>query len=636
MLESMNLAILIGSILVVAAAFTSLISFRFGAPLLLVFLLVGLLAGEDGIGGINFDNAAAAYFIGSIALAVILFDSGFETRLSTLRLAALPAVVLSTAGVAVTAVLVGLAAQLLFGFTWLEGLLIGAIVAPTDAAAVFFLLRVGGITLRDRVRSTLEIESGSNDPIAVFLTLALVGLLGNSASAVTIPLELVGDFLMQVAIGGVVGITAGFLIAEIANRTNLEAALYPIVVLAFALAVFATTTMIGGSGFLAVYLAGIVAGNVRMRHALALRRFQSGTTWLSQIAMFLTLGLLATPSQFPSVLAGALGLAVFLTLIARPAAVWLGLLPFGFTRYEMAFVSWVGLRGAVSILLAILPIIARLDHASDFFNIAFIVVLASLLVQGWTIRPMAQFLGLVVPSRLGPVDRIELELPGTGEHEIVAYVIHPDSAVARGERIPRWARPSLLVRDGRSMRPHNAGRPRPGDQVYIIATPRFLPLLDRLFGGHAVTAVEDPHLYGEFALEPDARLHDVAAVYGIMVTPGDEALTVAALFRRELAGDIEPGDRVAYGPVDLIVRQTSGDHEIEEVGLAVEPTRQSRPHIPVFQNRKEIAAFLRGLRRPRKEPKAEQPVEATPPADGAEAKPAEEEVVETEIIPPKG
>jgi cell volume regulation protein A len=627
MLESMNLAILIGSFLVVAAAFTSLISFRFGAPLLLVFLLVGLLAGEDGIAGIAFNNANAAYFIGSIALAVILFDSGFETRLATLRIAAAPALVLSTAGVVVTAVLVGVVAQLLFGLSWIEGLLVGAIVAPTDAAAVFFLLRVGGITLRDRVRSTLEIESGSNDPIAIFLTLSLVELLAAPGGPGTISFELLGRFVLQIGIGGIVGLLAGYLLAQAVNRTSLEPALYPIVVLAFALVTYSIVGMIEGSGFLAVYVAGLVAGNVRMRHALALRRFQSGITWLSQIAMFVTLGLLATPSQFDTVLVGAIALAAFLTFIARPVAVWLSLLPFSFTRYEVAFVSWVGLRGAVSILLAILPVMAGLPHATAFFNIAFIVVLASLLVQGWTIGPMARYLGLIVPTRHGPIDRIELELPGRGEHEILAYVIHPDSAVARGERIPRWARPSLLIRDGRSMRPHNAGRPRPGDQVYIIATPRYVPLLDRLFGGHSVSAVDDPRLYGEFALEPDAKLTDLTTVYDVKLTPGDENLTVAELFRRELAGDIEPGDRIAYGPIDLIVRQTTDDHAIEEVGLALEPSRQTRPRIPLFQSPKEIAAFFRGLRRRAAEPvPGAMPPEATPP---------EEEAVEAEIIPPK-
>ena len=634
MLESMDVAILIGSVLVVAAAFTSLISFRFGAPLLLVFLLIGLIAGEDGIGGIHFNNAGAAYFIGAVALAVILFDSGFETRVSTLRIAAAPALLLSTAGVIITAVLVGVAAQLLFGFSWLEGLLLGAIVAPTDAAAVFFLLRVGGITLRDRVRSTLEVESGTNDPIAIFLTLSLVELVGLPTSPEDLWLDLIGSFIVQIGVGGFVGLVAGYAIAQAVNRTNLEAALYPIVVLASALGVYSIAGMIGGSGFLAVYVAGLVAGNSRIRHAVTLRRFQSGTTWLSQIAMFLTLGLLATPSQFPAVLAGAVLLAAFLTFIARPVAVWVCLLPFRFSRQEVAFVSWVGLRGAVSILLAILPIMEGLESGRVIFNIAFIVVLASLLVQGWTIRPVAHYLGLVVPARHGPVDRIELELPGRGEHEIVAYAIHPESAVAKGERIPRWARPSLLVRDGRSMRPHNAGRPKPGDQVYIITTPRYVPLLDRLFGGPAAAAIDDPRLYGEFALEPDARLKDIGAAYGIQIAAADADLSVGALFRRELAGDIEPGDRVAYGPIDLVVRETDEDHAIKEIGLALQPMRQAPPWIPLFQNQRDIAASFRRWRERRGRTPAPAS-DATTAAVEVAPEPEAETATDVEIIPPK-
>jgi cell volume regulation protein A len=328
-----------------------------------------------------------------------------------------------------------------------------------------------------------------------------------------------------------------------------------------------------------------------MRHAAALKRFQQGITWLSQIAMFLTLGLLATPSQFGNVAGPAIALAIFLTLIARPIAVWLCLLPFGFTRYEIAFVSWVGLRGAVSILLAILPVIAGLPDGQDIFNTAFIVVLVSLLLQGWTIRPMATFLGMVVPARQGIVDRIELELPGSGDYEIVAYEVHADSPVAKGQRLPRWARPSLLIRDGRSLRPHLAGRPQAGDQVYVITTPEFVGLLDRLFmsGGDRP---DDPRLFGEFGIDRDAGLPELAAVYGFAVAKGDEDLSVAALLRRELAGDIEAGDRIAYGLVDLIVRRVDEDHTIEEVGLALEHENRARPRMPLFQSWREIRALL--------------------------------------------
>jgi len=592
MFESVNLAVLVASALIVVAIFTSLISYRFGAPLLLVFLGVGLLSGEDGIGGIAFDNSGAAFFIGSIALALILFDAGFETRLTTFRSAGVPAAVLATVGVVLTAILVGVAAQLLFGVGWLNGFLIGAIVGPTDAAAVFFLLRVGGINLRDRLRSTLELESALNDPIAILLTVSIVGALTSAAIGPGFTAGLIGGFIMQALIGAAVGVAGGLAIVQLVNRSSFEAALYPILTIALGLAIWALAGLLGGSGFLAAYIAGVIAGNSRMRHAAALKRFQQGTTWISQIAMFLTLGLLANPAQFGPVAFAATVLALFLTFVARPVAVWLCLLPFRFNRQEIAFVSWVGLRGAVSILLGIVPIIAGLPGAQTAFNVAFVVVIVSLLIQGWTIKPVANYLKVTVPQRLGFVDRFELELPGRGEHEVVVYQIHPDSAVARGQRIPRWARPSLLIRDGRSLRPHRSGRPQAGDRVYVVTTPDYVPLLDRLFAGPA-EAADDPRLYGEFALKPDTRLAEIAETYGVRLAAGDERLTVADLLRRELAGDIEPGDRISLGPLGLIVRSVSQEHAIEEVGLAMEQTVPRRPRIPVFQSWKEIADFVR-------------------------------------------
>lgn len=593
-LETLNIAVLIGSALVVAAAFTSLLSLRFGAPLLLVFLVIGLFVGEDGL-GLEFDNLGTAYIIGAVALAIILFDSGFATRTATLRLAAWPSLALATVGVILTAGLVSVAAHFIFGFPWAYGFLLGVIVAPTDAAAVFFLLRVGGITLRDRVRSTLEIESGSNDPIAIFLTLSLVSYLGIVGAVGEPESNFLADLILQVVVGGLVGFGGGLLIAQVLNRTSFEAGLYPIVAIAMALIIFAVANLAHGSGFLAVYIAGLVAGNARLRHGVALRRFQEGTTWLAQIAMFLTLGLLASPHEFPGVALKAMGLAAFLILVARPVAVWLCLVGFRFTREEMAFVSWVGLRGAVSILLAILPIIGGLAYARAMFNTTFVVVLASLLVQGWTIGPMARWLGLVVPPRRGPVDRIELELPGRGDHEIVAYVVHPDSAVARGERIPRWARPSLVVRDGRTLRPHRFGRPQAGDQIYVITTPDYIELLDRLFAA-APEEAKDPALYGEFALPPDTRLADIARVYPVTVSLEDAALTVAEFLRRELSGDIEAGDRVPLGDVDVIVRDVDDNHRITEIGIAMEHEHPTRPRIPFFHSPKELGALMRGWR----------------------------------------
>lgn len=589
MIESMNLAILIGSVLVLAAVFTSLVSSRVGAPLLLVFLALGLVAGEDGL-GITFNNVQAAYFVGAVALAVILFDSGFATSASTLRTAALPALVLATVGVLLTAGIVGLAARLLFGWGWLESFAMGAIVSSTDAAAVFFLLHVGGISLRERVRATLEVESGSNDPMAIFLTFTLVSLLSTGAAGGDTTSALISQFLLQIGLGAIMGLAGGVLIRETVNRTDFEAGLYPILILSMAMLLFALTSLAGGSGFLAVYLAGILTGNSRMRHAYQVRRFSDSLTWLAQIAMFLILGLLATPSQFIYVLAPAIALAVILMVVARPVAVWISLAGFRFSRHEVAFVSWVGLRGAVSILLAILPIIGGTPNGRGMFNVAFIVVVISLLVQGWSIAPVARWLGLLVPPRRGPLDRIELELPGRGDHEIVAYKVLPESPVGRGERIPRWARPTLIIRDGHTLRPHRAGRPRANDQIYIVTTPAYVGLLDRLFAAPAERE-RDPALYGEFVIEPDAPLGELAATYGATVSAQDGALSVRDYLRRELAGDIEQGDRVRLGPVDIIVRRVDDKHEIQEVGLAVESAPVTRPRIPLFQNPKELRAL---------------------------------------------
>lgn len=592
MLEAMNIAILIGAGLIVLSVLTSLVSSRVGAPLLLLFLAIGLAAGADGPGGIEFDNAPVAYFIGSIALAIILFDSGFETSIHTIRSAAWPALALATVGVLLTTGLLAAAAHHLFDFDWLQSLLMGAIVSSTDAAAVFFLLRVGGITLRERVRSTLEFESSSNDPMAIFLTLTLVELIaGGATEGLTWSLAL--SFAQQMGIGGALGVLGGHAIVRLVNRLTLEAALYPVVTVSLAVCLFAAVNMAGGSGFLAVFVAGLIAGNGSMRATAIIRRFQAGLTWLAQIAMFLTLGLLATPSQFGAVAVPAIALGLFLIFVGRPLAVWLCLLPFRFSRNETTFVAWVGLRGAVSILLAILPFLGGLEKGQTYFNAAFIVVLTSLLFQGWTVRPMAHWLGLIVPRRRGPVDRVELELPGRATHEMVVYKVLADSPVATGERIPRWARPSLIIRDGHSMKLHQAGRLQPGDTVYIFTQPRQVHLLDRLFATPLPVGPDDREFFGDFSMSPDARLAAVGAAYGFQPKEKDRDLSLRDLLRREFGGGVEAGDRLLYGPVELIVREVSEKHDILEVGLAVEPTRAATPRLPLFQTRRDIGRTLR-------------------------------------------
>jgi cell volume regulation protein A len=587
MIESMNLVILIASILVVVAVFTSLVSFRVGAPLLLVFLFVGLGAGEDGIGGINFDNAPLAYFIGSIALALILFDSGFETQLRTLKIAAWPSLVLATFGVMITTGVIGAVTWLVLDVPWLVALLFGAIVSSTDAAAVFFLLRVGGINLRDRTRSTLEVESGSNDPMAVFLTISLVELIIIGGGE-NIAVELLQRFVLQIGLGAVFGLAGGYALVQMINRIKLEPGLVPIITMACALSLFGATSILGGSGFLAVYVAGLFAGNSKMHMSVGVRRFQHVTTWLAQIAMFVTLGLLATPSEFGAVIIPGVVLALVLVFIARPVAVWLCLMFFNFSRNDTAFISWVGLRGAVSILLAIVPMVEGVPEGQLLFNTAFIVVITSLLLQGGTIRRVAKWLGIIVPPRHGPVDRIDLELPGNANQEIVVYRVHEASAVATGHRIPRWARPSLILRDGASLRPHSAGHIQAGDQVYIITPPKHVELLDQLFAGPAEGA-NDVDLFGDFSFPADTHIVDIGRLYGFGVDDDDAELTVADILERDLSGDVELGDRVTYGTVELIVRRTDDEHGVIEVGLAVE-VQKTKPkrRIPIFQSRSEL------------------------------------------------
>ena len=592
MLESMYLAILIGAGLVMAAVFTSWIAFRVGAPLLLIFLGVGLLAGEDGL-GLQFDNAGAAYFLGSLALAIILFDSGFGTKLSSFRQAALPAIVLATVGVILTTGFVGIAVRLLFGFPWLQSFLLGAVVSSTDAAAVFFLLRVGGIHLRERVRSVLEVESGVNDPMAIFLTVTLIELLrGMPENGVTFAFLVA--FVREMGLGLLLGLAGGFAVVRLVNRLDLESALYPIVVLAAALVVFGVAGVLHCSGFLAVYVAGLIAGNRQLREALALRRFQDGMTWLAQIGMFVVFGLLATPSEFPRLAIQGIALAIFLIFVARPLAVWLCLLPFRFQREETAFIAWVGLRGAVSLLLAILPLLAELPRGQDIFNAAFLVVIASLLIQGWTIRPMARQLGLIIPPTIGPVDKVELDLPGTANHELVVYHVVPDSPVARGERIPRWARPSLVVRQGQSMRPQYAGRIEADDRVYLFASPRNIRLLDRLFASPARVEEDDKDFFGEFYIDTTHTLGELGQAYGVQI-PADPGTPIGVFMLGRLGGRAEVGDRVPIEYLELIVRDTNENGEVTSAGLALAPEPVTgRSAWPVLGSFVDVAAMVRG------------------------------------------
>ncbi len=599
-MDAIYLVTLVGTLLVLLAAFSSMLAYRFGAPLLLLFLGIGLAAGVDGL-GIEFSNYRSAYFIGALALAVILFDSGFRTPFAVFREAAAPAMVLATAGVVLTSAFFAVGAHVLLSLEWVQSFLLGAIVASTDAAAVFFLLRVGGIHIRERVTATLEVESGTNDPMAIFLTIALVeamsvtGETGGEAGG--FGLELAAEFVREMGIGFLGGWLGGIMIGWLVSRFDMDRGLTPIFVLALSLLVFSATGALHGSGFLAVYVAGLYAGNRNVRGAAAIKRFQDGATWLAQIIMFLMLGLLATPSDFGPIAVPAVLLALFLCFVARPLAVWLSLLPFDLPRNESAFVAWVGLRGAVSILLAIVPLLAGIEGGTVYFNSAFIIVLVSLLLQGWSIGPLARRLGLAVPPQIGPVEKVELELPGTAHHELLVYRVVKDSPVARGESVPRWARPSLVIRDGQSTKYPYSGKLSEGDYVYLFIHSRYPRLLDRLFASPAPVDADDADFFGAFTIDATQPASSLHAIYGAELRPGEEELTIAQMMTARLGGNAEYADRVPVGPIDLIVRTVDENDAILEVGVLLEP-EASRTKTPLYITGREllrqIAALLRG------------------------------------------
>ena len=479
-IEVVNVALLVGAVLVLLGILSSFVATRFGVPLLVVFLLIGMLAGEDGPGGIAFENYSLTYLIGSLALAVILFDGGLRTRITDdLRRRRVPAVLLATVGVIVTALIAGAVASYALEMSWLEGFLLGAVIASTDAAAVFFLLRTGGLRLRQKVASTLELESATNDPMAVLVTLIATNALlaGTAEFAWTIPLTLA----LQVGFGTVFGLVGGYAISWAINRMPLPAGLYPLMVVASAVTLYGLTVVVGGSGFLAVFLGGLVVGNRPMRAFAGISSFHDVATWLCQMIMFIVLGLLVTPSDLVHYLLPGLGIGFVLMFIARPVGVWLCLVWFGYSRREINFVSWVGLRGAVSIFLAAIPTLAQIEQAEAYFNVAFIVVLLSLIVQGTTLRLAARRLGLGTPSRVEPPKSVELDLPGQLAYELIGFHVVEGSPILSGARLPGWARLVLVVRDGQVLESDEVGPLGAGDFCYFLAPPRLAHDLDALF-----------------------------------------------------------------------------------------------------------------------------------------------------------
>ena len=574
-LDSVSIGILLGALLVLAGILSSLIAMRFGAPLLFVFLILGMLAGQSGPGGVRFDDVHTTYMVGSIALALILFDGGLRTRLATFRSVFAPSLVLATLGVLLSAAFTAPTAKYLLGLNWIEALLVGAMVASTDAAAVFFLLHARGLRLRPRVAATLEVESGSNDPFAVFLTLVLLEfLLGGEGSW-----QHVLGLLAEAAVfGGILGVYGGRVIVYALNRLALAQGLHAPFVITSALVIFGLAALVHASGFLAVYLAGLVVGNRPTRAHNTVVVFLDAATWLAQIVMFVLLGLLAWPDRLAQHLGPALAIAATLMILARPAAVFLCLAPFRFSWREKLFVSWVGLRGAVGIFLASMPLLVGLPQAQLFFDVGFVVVLVSLLVQGWTIEAAARRLHIAL-SRHDPLPRrVELDLPGQLAQEIVGYPLGPNSPYLRRRLVPSWARPTLVVREERILTPTEAEPVRQGDYLYLLAPPERAQALDRFFVDMPAPAAPDPHLLGDFFVSADVTLGAVAEIYGLAIEPKDAATPLVDYFSAKLARAPKVGDVLPLGAIELVAHDIA-QHRVSAVGLRLPEEPEPSPRL---------------------------------------------------------
>jgi potassium/hydrogen antiporter len=587
-LDAVSIAILLGAVLVMAGILSSLLALRFGAPLLLVFLLIGMLAGDAGPGQIQFDDVRTTYLVGSVALALILFDGGLKTRFQSIRTVLAPSMVLATIGVLLTALITAPVARYVLELNWTESLLVGAVVASTDAAAVFLLVHTQGLRLRPRVGATLEAESGTNDPFAIFLTLMLVEFISSGQSSLA---HIALEFAREAVLGAIIGVIGGRLVVLALNKVALPQGLHAPFVATAALVIFGVAQIAHGSGFLAVYLAGIIIGNRPTRAHNSVVTFLDAATWLAQIVMFVLLGLLVSPNRLLDSVGPAVIVALTLMLLARPVAVFLCLAPFRFNWREKVFIAWVGLRGAVAIFLASIPLLVGLSKAYLYFDVAFVVVIISLLLQGWTLAPAARRLHVALPRADRGPRRVELDLPGQLEQQLVGYPVRAKSLYFRRGLIPSWSKPTLVIRDQRILSPIEADPVAAGDYIYLLAPPEKAEALDRFFVDMAASTAPDPHLLGDFMVSGEHTLGELAEIYGVKVDEEQARLTLADYFDIHLDRAPRAGAELALDSIVLIARSIGGGR-VNVVGLRLPEEEEERAPLTRVQALKHKLAEI--------------------------------------------
>ena len=458
------------SILMFLSVLVSKTAYRTGLPVLVLFLIIGMLAGSEGIGKISFDSPKMAQFLGIIALCFILYSGGLDTKYQQIKPILWRGITLSTFGVLLTAVGLGAFVYWVTDFGWLESLLLGSIVSSTDAAAVFGIFRSKNTGLKRNLRPTLELESGSNDPMAYFLTLTFISLINQPETTIW---AMIPIFLKGMIIGGVMGFLIGKLTVSVINRVNLYVeGLYPVLTIAMMFFSYSFTELIGGNGFLAIYISGLVVGNSNFVHKRSLLKFYDGFAWLMQIIMFLTLGLLVFPSQMLPIVGIGLLISAFLMLVVRPVAMILCLLPFKIHYKDLTFVSWVGLKGAVPIIFATYPMVENIPNASMIFHIVFFITLTSLLLQGTTLFNVAKWLKLSIPEEVAKKTILEFD-SDTIKSILEEIMVEPNFRCVNHEimnlKLPKTALIVIIERDDKYFTPNGSTIIEAGDRLTVLA-----------------------------------------------------------------------------------------------------------------------------------------------------------------------